>query len=148
MYADPSEDLLGTLPSDWADQFTDDGTGKNASALEAAVKDASDWVDGFLARYGPPITIAKGNGTQVTLDCLRVHTVIRAKYEILGRKVGPEGYRNIDQGFSSTEHFLMAIQKGAPLPGALEPVPSTTSLSVTGSVMGGEIVFDEDSAVL
>lgn len=144
MYAE-AEDLQGTLPTDWADQFTEDGDGGNVDKLATALKDASDWVDGFLARYGPPITLAAGNGTQVTLNCLRVHAVAKAKYEILNRKSGPDPF-----GRSSEyeDKYLMAVMKGAPLPGATEPVPSTTSPSVTGSVMGGEIVFDEDSAVL
>jgi len=146
MYAE-AEDLLGVLPSDWTDQFTDDGTGANATALDTALRDASSWVDGFLARYGPPITLAKANGTQVTLDCLRVHTVIVAKHEIVGRKAGPEGYRNPDESYQATKAFLMAIQKGAPLPGATEPTPAETA-SVTGSVTAGEIVWDDDSAVL
>ena len=146
MYA-TAADLQGTLPTDWADQFTDDGDGDNAGKLDTALKDASDWVDGFLARYGPPITLAKANGTQVTLDCLRVHTVIVAKHEIVGRKAGPEGYRNPDKSYQATKAFLMAIQKGAPLPGATEPAPSETA-SVTGSVTAGEIVWDDESAVL
>ena len=146
MYAEP-EDLAGTLPNDWADQLTDDGDGGNAEKLSTACKDASDWVDGFLARFNPPMAIGK-NATQATLDCLRVHAIVRAKHEILGRKVGPEGYRNPDQDFSTTERFLLAIQKGAPLPGAFEPAQGATLPAVAGSVTAGEVVFDEDSAVL
>ena len=146
MYATP-DDLGGSLPSDWADQFTDDGDGANTSKLDTACKDASDWVDGFLARFVPPMAIGL-NATQRTLDCLRVHAVVRAKHEIMGRKVGPEGYRSIDQDFAATERFLTGVMKGAPLPGAFEPVVNTPPASVTGSVTPGEIVWDEDSAVL
>lgn len=146
-YAKP-EDLQGTLPDDWADQFTDDGgAGGSTTKLETALKDASDWVDGFLARYGPPIVVGT-NGTQVTADCLRVHTIVRAKHEILGRKVGPEGYRNLDQDFAATERFLEKILAGAPLPGATAPAVKTDTPDVMGSVTPGEVVFDDDSAVL
>jgi len=139
-------DLKGQVPSDFLDQLTDDGDALGPDVLTQLLKDGSSWVDGFLARFGPPI-VDGVNGTQVTLDCLRVHTIVRIKHVLLARKSGPEGYRNPDEDFQATKAFLMAIQKGAPLPGAYEQAPSETA-AVTGSVMGGEIVFDENSAVL
>jgi phage gp36-like protein len=146
MYA-VTADLKGQIPSDFLDQLTDDGDSiAQVANLAATLKDASDWVDGYLARFNPPI-VDGVNGTQVTLDCLRVHTIVRIKHVLLARKSGPEGYRNTDEDFQATKAFLMAIQKGAPLPGAFEPTPAETAL-VTGSVTAGEIVWDDDSAVL
>lgn len=138
------DELSGSIPTDFRDQLTDDGDAGQDQNIETLIKDASDWVDGFLARFGPPIVIDT-NGTQVTLDCLRVHTIVRIKHVLLARKSGPDGYRNMDEDFQATKAFLMAVQKGAPLPGAHEPTATTV---VTGSATGGEIVWDDDSAVL
>jgi len=140
------EELCGSIPTDFRDQLTDDGDSGQDQNTEQLIKDASDWVDGYLARFNPPI-VDGVNGTEVTLACLRVHTVVRIKHVLLARKSGPEGYRNPDEDFRATKEFLTAVMKGAPLPGAFEPTPSETA-AVTGSVTAGEIVFDDDSAVL
>lgn len=140
------DDLRGQVPADFLDQLTYDGNPlAQPGNLDQLRRDASAYVDGYLGRFVPPIVLGT-NGTQGTLDVLRVHTVIVAKWMLLGRKLVSDGYRNPDESFQATKSFLLAILKGAPLPGASEP--GQPVLDATGSSTGGEIVFTQDSAVL
>lgn len=148
MYVTP-EDFRGQVPTNLLDELVDDGDGKGDEATAALIRDAGDWVNGFLARFRPPMEIGR-NATQETLNCLRVHTIIAGKQFLDDRKRLPGEFRNPNESFRATERFLTAVQKGSALPGAYEPATLTPAESEAsaGSVIGGEIVFSDDSAGL
>lgn len=143
-----ADDLLGGLSADFIAQLsTDGGSTADPALVQKAIRDASRWIDGYLGRYAPPMVIGT-NATQITLDTLQVHCVIVVKAWLFGRKTAGDALRQPDEGWVNTRKYLEGIMGGKPLPGATEPAVSITSPSVTGSVMGGEIVFDDESAVL
>jgi phage gp36-like protein len=144
-----ADDLLGGLSADFIAQLSmDGGSTADPALVQKAIRDASRWIDGYLGRYAPPIVIGT-NGTQVTLDTLQVHCVIVVKAWLFGRKTAGDAFKQPDEGFQATRKYFEGIQGGKALPGATEPAVSTTTTFpyVTGSVMGGEIVFDDESAV-
>ena len=147
MYTTP-DGLLGNLSADFIAQLSMDGGATADPALvDQVIKNASHWIDGYLGRFVPPMVIGT-NATQGTLDVLEIHCIIVSKWMLLGRKTAGDSLKQPDEGFQATKRFLEGVQGGKPFSGATEPAVATTSNSVTGSVMAGEIVFDDESAVL
>ena len=140
-----ADDLLGGLSADFIAQLsTDGGSTANPALVQKAIWDASRWIDGYLARYAPPMVIGT-NATQITLDTLQVHCVIVVKAWLFGRKTAGDAFKQPDEGWLNTRKYFEAILAGAALPGGIEPALDTLAVSVTGSSFPGEIVWDEDS---